>query len=253
MILDSHAHIDVVPSFGWFDTAEKLIGMMDEAGVSMAAVSGYYNLPGPNPESIQLIAEAVQKYPDRIIGYIRLDPWFEGKCLEQLDLAVKEYGIRGVKLHPAHYTLHPFGDQTVRLARRAGEYGIPMLFHSGDEMMCLPYQIDRLAAQAPETTIILAHTGGFFSNKAAIEVARRRENVYVDTCEIPLPRVVKQAVQELGAEKVLFGTDAPCCDIKVEIRKVELAGLSQEEERLVFFENYANLMGIELPDGDEKK
>ena len=37
MILDSHAHVDVVPALGWYDTAEKLIERMDEAGIAKAA------------------------------------------------------------------------------------------------------------------------------------------------------------------------------------------------------------------------
>ena len=246
MILDSHAHVDVVPSLGWADTAEKLIQRMDQAGISKAAISGYLNAPGPNPESLNSIAQAVEKYPDRLIGYARMDPWFDDACIRTLEVGVRELGIRGVKLHPAHYTLYPYGPLTVKLARRAGELGLPILFHCGDEIMCLPYQIDRLAAQAPDTTIILAHIGGFFSGDAALRCAERRNNVYVDTSEIPFPDRVRQAVDRLGAEKVLFGSDAPCCDYRLEILKVKLAGLSNEQEDLLFFQNYARIMNLQM-------
>lgn len=110
--------------------------------------------------------------------------------------------------------------------------------------MCLPFQIDRLAAQCPDTTIILAHIGGFFSGEAALATAARRPNVWVDTSEIPLPNMVRKAVDFLGAEKVLFGTDAPCCDIRLEILKVKLAELTPEQERLVMWANYARIMNI---------
>jgi hypothetical protein len=244
--LDSHAHVDVVPALNWYDTADKLVSRMDEAGVQMAAISGYLNVPGPNPEGFKVISLAIAKYPDRLIGYARLDPWFDDQCVNALNIAVRDWGCRGVKLHPAHYTLYPFGPETVKLARRAGELGLPILFHCGDEMMCLPYQIDRLAIQCPETTIILAHIGGFFSGEAALNVAERRSNVLVDTSEIPFPEMVRKAVNRLGAEKVLWGTDAPCCDIGHEIRKVELAGLTDEQQRLLFSKNYARLMGINM-------
>ncbi len=249
MILDSHAHVDVVPSLGWYDTADKLVQRMDQAGIAKAAISGYLNAPGPNPDSLKTIAAAVEKYPDRLIGYARLDPWFDEACIQTLEDGVKNLGIRGVKLHPAHYTLFPFGPLTVKLARRAGELGLPILFHCGDEMMCLPYQIDRLAAQCPDTRIILAHIGGFFSGEAALNVAERRPNVWVDTSEIPLPGMVRKAVDRLGAEKVLFGTDAPCCDIRLEIMKVKLAQLTPEQESLVFCENYARMMNIPVEEG----
>lgn len=244
MILDSHAHMDVVPALGWYDTAEKLVQRMNQAGVAKAAISGYLNAPGPNPDSLKTIAAAVEKYPDRLIGYARMDPWFDDACVRTLEDAVQHLGIRGVKLHPAHYTLYPFGPLTVKLVQRAGELGLPVLFHCGDEMMCLPYQIDRLAAQCPDATIILAHIGGFFSGEAALATAARRPNVWVDTSEIPLPDMVRKAVDFLGAEKVLFGTDAPCCDIRLEILKVKLAGLAPEQERLVMWANYARMMNI---------
>jgi predicted TIM-barrel fold metal-dependent hydrolase len=244
--LDSHAHVDVVPALNWYDTADKLIKRMDEAGVKMAAISGYLNVPGPNPDGLKVIRDAVTRYPDRLLGYARLDPWFDDRCIEALNDAVQDFGCRGVKLHPAHYTLYPFGPETVKLARRAGELGLPILFHCGDEIMCLPYQIDRLAAQCPDTTIILAHIGGFFSGESALVVAERRKNVLVDTSEIPFPEMVRKAVERLGPEKVLWGTDAPCCDIRHEIRKVELAGLTETQQQLLFSENYARLMGINL-------
>ena len=244
--LDSHAHVDVVPALNWYDTAEKLIKLMDKSNVSMAAISGYLNVPGPNPDGLKAVSEAVQNYPDRLIGYARLDPWFDDKCVDAFEQAVKTWGCRGVKLHPAHYTLYPFSVETVKLANKAGEYGLPVLFHCGDEIMSLPYQIDRLAKQCPETTIILAHIGGFFSGEAALEVAERNENVLVDTSEIPYPWMISKAVKRLGAKKVLWGTDAPCCDIDLEIKKVHLAELSKEEEELLFYKNYAELMNISL-------
>ena len=244
--LDSHAHVDVVPALNWYDTADKLISRMDAAGVIKAAISGYLNEPGPNPDGLKVIADAVEKYPDRLIGYARLDPWYDDRCVDALNTAVKSWGCRGVKLHPAHYTLYPFGPETVKLAKRAGELGLPILFHCGDEVMCLPYQIDRLAEKCPDTTIILAHIGGFFSGEAALNVAERRDNVLVDTSEIPFPEMVRKAVDRLGAEKVLWGTDAPCCSIEHEIKKVELAGLTESQQQLLFAENYARLMGIDL-------
>jgi predicted TIM-barrel fold metal-dependent hydrolase len=244
--LDSHAHVDVVPALNWYDTADKLVNRMDAAGVKMAAISGYLNVPGPNPDGLKVISDAVAKYPDRLIGYARLDPWFDDRCVAALNIAVRDWGCRGVKLHPAHYTLYPFGPETVKLSRRAGELGLPILFHCGDEIMCLPYQIDRLAAQCSETTIILAHIGGFFSGESALNVAERNKNILVDTSEIPFPEMVRKAVDRLGAEKVLWGTDAPCCDIGHEIKKVELAGLTEQQQRLLFAENYARLMGINL-------
>jgi hypothetical protein len=118
LILDSHAHVDVAPSLGWTDTAGKLVQRMDQTDIAKAALSGCLNAPGPNPNSLQTIADEVEKYPARLIGYARMDLWFDDACIQALVDSVKRLGIRGVKLHPAHYTLYPFGPLTAMLAAR---------------------------------------------------------------------------------------------------------------------------------------
>jgi predicted TIM-barrel fold metal-dependent hydrolase len=244
MILDSHAHVDVEPAYGMYDTAEKLVRRMDQAGVAKAAISGYRNTPGRSADAHAYIVQAVQQYPDRLVGYARIDPWYGDASIKAFEHAILELGLRGLKLHPATYMLYPFDELTVRLVRRAGELGVPVLFHSGDENMCLPFQLDRMIVQCPDTTVILAHLGGYFAFEAAMQVAERRANVLVDTSEMPFPDRVRRAVDRLGARKVLFGTDAPCCDIRLELQKIELAHLSPEESRWVLGENFARLMGI---------
>jgi predicted TIM-barrel fold metal-dependent hydrolase len=58
--------------------------------------------------------------------------------------------------------------------------------------------------------------------------------------------MVRKAVDRLGAEKVLWGTDAPCCDIGHEILKVKLAGLTIDQQCKLFYENFASLLAIPL-------
>jgi predicted TIM-barrel fold metal-dependent hydrolase len=243
MIIDSHAHVAIEPAYGLYDTAEKLIARMDEAGVALAAISSYHNAPGRTPDPHAQIIEAVQQYPDRLIGYARIDPWYGEASVSALEDAVSR-GLRGLKLHPATYMLYPYDDLTVNVVRRAGELRIPVMIHSGDENMCLPYQIERLAARCPETTLILAHIGGYYAHRAAIDVAERHPHVLVDTSEIPFPDHIRRAVERLGAEKVLFGSDAPCCDIRLELLKVARAGLRPEQNEQILFRNYAALMGV---------
>ena len=244
-IIDMHAHVDVCPPLNWYDTADKLIKLMDEAGIEKAVVSAYLNVPGPDNSCAERLWKSIEPYKERFMMFIRMDPWFGQDCIDFLRDACKKYPIRGVKLHPAHYTLHPYGELTVDLCREAGKLGLPVLFHCGDEMMCLPLQIGELAKQCPDTTVILAHMGGFAHNRDAIEVAKTCPNVYVDTSEVPLCKEIKWFVDELGPEKVLFGTDAPCCDPLVELKKVQLAGLTREELESVLYKNAVRIMKLE--------
>ena len=244
-IIDMHAHVDVCEPLNWFDTAEKLVKLMDEAGIEKAVVSAYLNLPGPDMTCAERLWKDIEPYQDRVMMFLRMDPWFGDEAIRFLEDACKKYPIRGVKLHPAHYTLHPYGKLTVDLCRKAGELGLPVLFHCGDEMMCLPLQIGELAAQCPDTTVILAHMGGYAHNRDAIEVAKKYKNIYIDTSEVPLVHEIRWFVDELGADRIFFGTDAPCCDPLVELKKVLLAGLTDGELEQVLYKNAVRVMGLE--------
>jgi predicted TIM-barrel fold metal-dependent hydrolase len=163
-----------------------------------------------------------------------------------MDLAVKKYGYKGVKFHPVHYTLHPFGRETVAILKRAAEYDIPVLFHCSDEMMCLPLQIEEAYKQSPETKVILAHSGGFFHMDDAIRIVARNKNMYMDTCENASIEGLKKAVRTVGAEKVLFGTDIPTDNPLFEIEKIKALELSKEEEDLIFYKNIARLLHLNV-------
>jgi predicted TIM-barrel fold metal-dependent hydrolase len=59
---------------------------------------------------------------------------------------------------------------------------------------------------------------------------------------MPYPARIKEAVERIGAQRVLFASDGPGCDPSIEVQKVKLAGLTPEEEALVFETNIRRLL-----------
>ena len=94
-----------------------------------------------------------------------------------------------------------------------------MLFHCGDEPMTTPYQIASLARKVPGAQIILAHMGGYYHVDDAIEAADRFPNLYLEASAMPFPDKIREAVQRIGAERVLFGSDGPVCSPVLEMEK----------------------------------
>ena len=80
-----------------------------------------------------------------------------------------------------------------------------MLFHSGDDPFSNPLQLERVARACPEASIILGHMGGFFYADEAIRVAKRNENVFLETSVMPYPAMIKKAVRAVGSNRVFFG------------------------------------------------
>ncbi len=244
MILDFHTHVDHAELYGWFDPPEKLVPLLDTAGIDRAAIMTYVDLPGSNPDAIGYIADAVEKYPDRLIGFVRLNPNFRNEARDALDLAVGEHGFRGVKLHPTTTLAHPAGDATVALMERCAELGVPVLFHCGDDPYTTPQTIEAAAARVPGCAVVMGHMGGYFHVDDAIAAAARQPNLYLETSAMPYPRKIAEAVRVVGASRVLFGSDGPGCDPALEVHKIRMLGLDPEAERLVLGENGARLLGV---------
>lgn len=241
MIVDSHAHVDEVPALGWMDPASSLVALMDDAGIDQAIVMTYTELPAVNPRALEYLAEQIAMYPNRLIGYVRVHPWYP-EALELVDRAFGEYGMKGVKLHPVGNLSHPASEGSLRVVRRAAEYQAPVLFHCGDEPLTTPLQIGLAAEAVPEARIILGHMGGYFHVDEAIELAARHPNVYLETSAMPYPAQIRRAVDAVGPSRVLFASDGPGCLPKLEVHKVRLAELSADEEERVFSGNILELL-----------
>jgi predicted TIM-barrel fold metal-dependent hydrolase len=193
------------------------------------------------------VRDACAGYPERLYAFARIHPWYGERAVEGLELAVREYGFRGLKLHPVTTIDHPSSDATVRLVRAAAALGVPTLFHCGDEPLTTPLAVARAAQAVPEATVILGHMGGYAHVEEAIEVAEHVPNVVLETSAMPYPSRIREAVERLGAERVVYGSDGPVASPRVEVEKVRLAGLDPEAEALVLGANTARLLRLGDP------
>ncbi len=241
MIIDSHTHVDMVEAWGWMDPPEAILTLMDEADVDKAVIMPYRDALGPDDPATLYIKEAVDQYPERLIGYVRINPNRE-QAVEALDQAIRDFKMKGLKLHPVSYVGFPYAEPTLRLMRRAAAYNAPVLFHTGDEALALPEEVAQAAKMVPEATVIMAHLGGYFHFDAVINLAEKLPNVMVDTSGIPYPQVIRQAIDAFGPERVMYASDGPGCPPVLEVAKVRMAGLSSEEESLIFSGNIQRLI-----------
>lgn len=242
MIIDSHVHVDEVPQLGWMDPPEAILTLMDEAGIEKAIIMTYVDTPGVNPHALEYIANIVKRFSSRFWGYARMHPWYGDRAIELFEHAVKDLGLRGLKLHPVSSLGHPAMESTLALIRKAADLGVPVLYHSGDEAFCTPYEIEFSARAVPKANVIMGHMGGYFHVAEAVQVAARQPNLYLDTSAMPYPAWVRRAIDAIGPERVLFASDGPGCDPRLEVHKVKRAGLTSAEEALVFSGNILRLL-----------
>lgn len=241
-VFDAHMHVDDVPSLGWSMSAADCIRRMDEAGVAHAIIMSITDAPALNPDVLELIAAACAEFPGRLHGFARIHPGYGEQAIQLLRTAVKDLGFVGLKLHPVSTLSHPSGADTMALVREAARLSVPVLFHCGDEPMTTPYQIAPLARMVPEANIILAHMGGYYHVDDAIDAAEQIPNLYLETSAVPYPGKIREAVQRIGADRVIFGSDGPVCPPALELEKIRLAGLTEQDSSQVLAGNIERLL-----------
>jgi len=245
VIVDAHLHVDDIPALGWRLDAAECVRRLDEAGIERGVVMTIVDAPEVNPRALELIAEACAEHPGRLEAFARIHPWYGDESFDLLERAFA-LGFKGLKLHPVSTLAHPAGEDTLRLIRAAAEHHAPTLFHCGDEPMTTPLAVAQAARACPDATIILGHMGGYFHVDEAIEVAEEQENVVLETSAMPYPDKIREAVERVGASRVLYASDGPACSPRIEVEKVRLAGLSPDAEALVFAGNSLRILDAVL-------
>ncbi|MBE0523909.1 MAG: amidohydrolase family protein [Methanosarcinales archaeon] len=142
-----------------------------------------------------------------------------------------ELGLVGIKLHPKAQQFSIDDPTVYKIAEHVADVSpdIPIIFDNGKPAS--PNKlIGDLADVFPGLTFILAHMrGGDF-----IDVTRAHDNIFIQTTGMPGIDVVQECVDELGADRVMMGSDSPYHSMEEEVRKVEALQLSERDKQMVF-------------------
>ena len=251
--LDAHTHIGRratplghgVASF----LGEDLVRNMNEAGLDRAVA---FPLGAPYTdysESNRVMAEEVAKYPERIIGFCRINPNVVPEAtIKSLDHCLGTLKLKGIKLHPEIEFFDPneeeLMDPVYDAARR---YGVPIIFHTGMSSKASPGVIAELAARHKDVPVILGHMGVSEYVKLAVAVARQHENIFLETSVVGWMPLLLEAFRGVGTSKLLFGSDHPYNPLPMERDKIAVhvtraAKLTEDDLKQVFSTNFLSLL-----------
>ncbi len=150
------------------------------------------------------VAELCARHPDRVLGWMFLNPRNNPRVLDELEELRVTPGMVGIKLHP-HW--HDYRTDALRpLLRRAEELGLPVLIHLG---FGARGDYRAICEAFPRLKVLSAHAGfPFFDD--LWRAGRSLPNLLVDLSSPYVDEaLVRAAVKALGPERCLFGTDAP--------------------------------------------
>jgi hypothetical protein len=235
MIFDAHMHVGSYDEL--FDVRldrDGIEAVMDEHGIGNGVVFCPDN---------ELTASVVESIPG-LYGLVWSNPRAPG-YLDEARTFLEHPKFLGMKLHPLIDAYHPNSSIVHPLIELLLERDLPVLIHSGHPIFTLPWSIEELIVSFPDAKVILGHMGhgNVVYINAAIDVALRHPNVYLETSGMPMHTKIREAMERVGETRVMFGSDVPFHHATVEIDKVRLSGLPPEgvdrvlsrNARLLFF------------------
>ncbi len=247
-IWDLHCHLNGVPGTPQ-QRAEGLLAAADRLGIDRLVVCmGVRWAADPTPQDLRSqnddVLRAVEAGKGRILGFVLLSPKHVDASLAELDRCVANGPMVGVKLWIAMRCNDPAMDP---LVRRAVELKAPIFQHTyfrtvanlPDESS--PNDLAELAARHPSAVLFCGHTGNDWER--GVRAIRAAQNVYADVSgSDPTAGMLEMAVRELGAERVLYGSDAGGRSFASQLAKVLGADVPEEAKRLVLGENLRRLL-----------
>ena len=104
-----------------------------------------------------------------------------------------------------------------------------------------PQDLAALARRHPQARIICGHTGGDW--EIGIRVIRDVKHVCVDLAgSDPMAGFTEMAVRELGAERIIWGSDSGGRSIASQLGKVMGADIPETARKLILGENLKRLL-----------
>ena len=279
MLIDSHTHVfspDVIrnrerylktdkcfsmlysrPS-SRLATTDELVDSMDKNGIDMSVVCGFgWAHQELCNEANEYILESIARYPQRLLGMVSLRPEAGDAALYELERCVKG-GIKGIgEMRPPATSLDTaFDSLWTPIVKFLIERGLICLFHASEPVGHLypgkgdltPQVFYPFISRFPGLRIILAHWGGGMPFYALMpEVKKAITNTWFDTAASQFlydPAIYRQAIDIIGTEHILFGSDYPLMPQSRALREVQDLNISPEDRDQILGINAQKLLEI---------
>lgn len=244
-------------------TAETYISIMDKYGIEKAVLlqGGFLGFQN------YYVKEVMEKYPDRFISAATFDPFCRNsnKIFDNLitDFSIFKFEMStGCGIMGSHPDFRLDNELMMPIYKRLAENGKIVEFDLGSpgDGSNQPDAIANIAAAFPELRIVVCHLMSPRRNHEKELTAglnlMNKQNIFFDLAALhhkvrpedyPFPtaqRFIRLAIDIVGTEKLMWGTDAPSTLNKYsmdELISYQKDILSPEEARLIFHDNAEKL------------
>jgi len=242
LVVDTHQHMGPWPFYGRWGGIEENLRLIALRGIDRAVISSaravVEDMVAGNAELAQSIAGHPQLY-----GYVTVNPTVPELSIQELRRYEGNPQFVGAKIHTYYSGCSMSDPRLTAMAATLQEWGRPLLIHTwgAGEVTALVV----LAQRYPTLQIIAAHAGGD-AWRLGIAAARVCPNLYLDfACSIPYHGAIARALDELGAERILLGTDATLFDPLYVKAVYDHTPMSEADRALIMGGNALRLFSLD--------
>ena len=248
MYLDGHSHLDDINRYtGW--STELTIVKMDESGISQAVISSVRGIYANSPQELETanadVLRAVEKYPERLLGSVCVNPFFPDESLREIE----KYVAAGPFVMVGEMCQFLQGWDTSApglqpIIEAAQELRVPLNMHSSTKEHC--DEILEISAAFPDADFIMAHMGGMNRLHENIPrlVSNPRDNLWIDisgACAF-FAGYLESLIENLGPERIVFGVDMPLIEPAPLVKRIEDLKLSTADTKKIAHGNLDALL-----------
>lgn len=241
MYIDSHVHLtrkdwlskeaygkmlelntNLDSDLGYFTSPTKLNDYLKTQEVQIALMLlAWHDLVPAGLESNICLSEFCSGFKN-LIPIAFLEPHTLNEPVKIFERLVKEYGMKGLKLHPPS-GFYPNDSAIYPLYAKAQELQLPVFFHIGSNVFpgmrykyARPIYLDDVAVDFPELTIVMIHCGRGWDYEAAYFISKLHKNIFMDISGLPPSKLLDYFPElERNIDKVIFGSDWPAMPARI--------------------------------------
>lgn len=248
-IFDAHLHIpsDNGENFQWHlitRTMPEFVAYLDRCGVRRGVISSSWSNKAQTPDDYRQGNREVAKYVDRYKGRFRgscvITPFRIDEALGEIEHCHQQYGFVWLGEFCNYMTGYRYDTpEWAEVMKLAARLNLVTQIHTTTREM------QYLAENFPDTTIVFPHLGGSREDIfARISLVAEHKNTHIDLSGSGIERVgiLERAVKEIGAERVLYGSDFTINEPSAVIVRVKNAFLTAEDREKILFRNVQRLL-----------
>ncbi|HKQ76736.1 MAG TPA: amidohydrolase family protein [Blastocatellia bacterium] len=262
-IFDAHLHIpsDNGENFQWNLVTRNMaefVAYLDKCGVRRGVISSSWSNKAQIPDDYRNGNREVAKYVDRYKGRFRgscvITPFRIDEALREIEECHRQFGFVWLGEFCNYMTGYKYETpEWTEVMKLAAKLNLIVQIHATTREMRY------LAENFPENNIVFPHLGGAREDIfARIEIVAKHKNTCIELSGSGIERVgiLERAVKEIGADRVLYGSDFTINEPSAVIARVRNAFLTQEDREKILFRNVERLLAKSMtqkPNSDRSK